>query len=122
MPTAAAVAISPAVLQGWWERSSSQASATLKQGFPQSAGPPRRSVISRRTRRRRHCASGAEQWLGADYREIAPEVFRARNGTRQVRMTERNLDHPRQPPQVHLEAVDARKRVTENSHVYLYTP
>ena len=47
----------------------------------------------------------AEQWLGADYSEIAPGVYRSADGLRQFRMTTSDLlpTHGNLGPHVHFE-------------------
>jgi hypothetical protein len=60
-------------------------------------------------------------WLGEDYHEIAPGVFRSRTYPgRQFRMTTSDLADPRQGPHVHFEKVGPDGRsILENWHVPL---
>jgi hypothetical protein len=63
----------------------------------------------------------AQAWLGAGYREIAPGVFRSADGTRQFRMTTRDLSSP--DPHVHFESIAPNGRtILENSRVDLVDP
>ncbi|WP_404401298.1 hemagglutinin repeat-containing protein [Pelagibacterium halotolerans] len=65
----------------------------------------------------------AERWLGADYREIAPGVYRSADGTRQFRMTSGDLTDLRQGAHVHFESIGADGRlIVENSHVGIISP
>jgi hypothetical protein len=60
----------------------------------------------------------AEKYLGPGYRQIDAGVYRSADGTRQFRMTDRDLTDPKQGPHVHFEAVGPDGRTTtENSHV-----
>jgi hypothetical protein len=61
-----------------------------------------------------------EKWLGENYKEIAPGVYRSADGTRQFRMTNNDLMDPKQGPHVHFEYIGPNGRtITENSHVRL---
>jgi hypothetical protein len=63
---------------------------------------------------------GAEKWLGEGYKEIAPGVFRSKDGLRQFRMTASDLTDPKLGPHVHFEAIAPDGRtIIENSHVLL---
>jgi hypothetical protein len=63
----------------------------------------------------------AERWLGPNYREIAPGVFRSADGLRQFRMTTSDLTHG--TPHVHFESIGCNgKTITENSHVDISNP
>ena len=59
--------------------------------------------------------SGAGRWLGQDYREIAPGVFRSSDNLRQVRLTERDFAHPNRPPHIHMEALDPNGKSIETA-------
>jgi hypothetical protein len=60
----------------------------------------------------------AEKWLGKDYKEIAPGVYRSADGRKQFRMTTGDLTDPVQGAHVHFESIDADGRtILENSHV-----
>ena len=62
--------------------------------------------------------SDAERWLGPNYIEIAPGVFRSADGARQFRMTDEGLDAV--PPHVHFEAIGPDGRaILETSHVII---
>lgn len=64
-----------------------------------------------------------EKWLGKDYKEIAPGVFRSADGMRQFRMTDSDLDplgHGVKEgigAHVHFEALDVNGEFIENSHI-----
>jgi hypothetical protein len=63
---------------------------------------------------------GAGKWLGEGYTEIAPGVFRSKDGLRQFRMTASDLADPKLGPHVHFEAIAPDGRtIIENSHVLL---
>ena len=63
--------------------------------------------------------AGAEKFLGAGYKEIAPGIFRSADGLRQFRMTPRDLlpTHGNIGPHVHFEALDKAGKVIENLHL-----
>jgi len=66
---------------------------------------------------------GAEQWLGPEYEEIAPGVYRSADGASQFRMTTSDLTDPLQGPHVHFEAIGPDGRtIIENSHVGITDP
>ena len=62
---------------------------------------------------------GAVRFLGPDYGELAPGVFRSADGLRQFRMTTSDLmgAHGRIGPHVNFEALNPQGRVIENLHV-----
>jgi hypothetical protein len=62
---------------------------------------------------------GAEKFLGAGYKEIAPGIFRSADGLRQFRMTPRDLlPAPGNiGPHVHFEALNKAGQVIENLHL-----
>jgi hypothetical protein len=63
---------------------------------------------------------GALRWLGDDYKEIAPGVFRSGDGSRQFRMTGSDLTDPSLGPHIHFESIGRDGRtIMENSHVLL---
>jgi RHS repeat-associated protein len=65
----------------------------------------------------------AEDWLGPNYKEIDPGVYRSADGMRQFRMTTSDLTDPRQGPHVHFESIGPDGRVIqENSHVKITNP
>ena len=58
------------------------------------------------------------QWLGSDYREIAPGVFRSADNLRQVRITQSELRSP--GAHINFEAIGPDGgEIIENSHVLL---
>jgi hypothetical protein len=61
----------------------------------------------------------AERWLGPEYREIRPGIFRSKDNLRQFRMVDKDILF-KGGPHVHFEAIgpDGRE-IIENSHVYL---
>jgi len=60
----------------------------------------------------------AEDWLEPGYREIAPDVFRSADGTRQFRMRTSDLTNRRRGPHVHFEAISPDGRgIIENAHI-----
>lgn len=69
----------------------------------------------------------ATSYLGDGYKMIDSGVYRSADGTRQVRMTDRDLNHPRQKPHMNFEEgrTTTNHRGTStfeaehNSHVYL---
>jgi hypothetical protein len=63
--------------------------------------------------------AGAEKFLGAGYKEIAPGIFRSADGLRQFRMTPRDLlpTHGNIGPHVHFEALNKAGKVIENLHL-----
>jgi hypothetical protein len=63
--------------------------------------------------------AGAEKFLGAGYKEIAPGIFRSADGLRQFRMTPRDLlpTHGNIGPHVHFEALNKAGQVIENLHL-----
>ncbi|RUO94464.1 hypothetical protein D7Y11_04325 [Corallococcus sp. AB018] len=63
----------------------------------------------------------AEEWLGPNYRHIAPGVYRSADGLRQVRMTDGDLSgRGRTPyPHGHFEALNSFGKVIENDHIPL---
>jgi len=63
----------------------------------------------------------ATSWLGGEYREIAPGVFRSADGLRQFRMTATDLlgAHGDIGAHIHFEALSPAGRVIENLHVPL---
>jgi len=64
----------------------------------------------------------AQKWLGEDYKEIAPGVYRSKDGSRQFRITTDDLTDPK-GVHVHFESIDADGRtILENDHVYITDP
>jgi hypothetical protein len=66
--------------------------------------------------------AGAERFLGGNYKEIAPGVFRSADGLRQVRMTDADiLGQHGGGAHVNFEVFDKSNmwKPIENSHVYI---
>jgi RHS repeat-associated protein len=66
--------------------------------------------------------SGAEEYLGKGYTEIAPGVYRSADGQRQFRMTDSDLTgtHGDMGSHVHFESIGGNGRdILENSHVQI---
>jgi len=64
--------------------------------------------------------SAGQRWLGPNYREIGPGVFRSADGLRQFRMAPNDIaGHGGLPPHVHFETFNGAGGKTENNHVLL---
>ncbi|MDR2642642.1 MAG: HINT domain-containing protein, partial [Planctomycetaceae bacterium] len=66
----------------------------------------------------------ATKWLGSNYTEIAPGIFRSANGTRQFRMTDSDLNpdgHGKKDggTHVHFESLNDLGESIENLHIYI---
>lgn len=65
--------------------------------------------------------TGAEAYLGPNYQEIAPNVFRSADGLRQFRMNTNDLFGP--SAHVHFESIAPNGRaILETSHVDIIDP
>jgi hypothetical protein len=66
----------------------------------------------------------ATKWLGSNYTEIAPGIFRSADGTRQFRMTDSDLNpdgHGKKDggTHVHFESLNNLGESIENLHIYI---
>lgn len=86
------------------------------------SGSPRMRNVSGGEITSKQALEAGEKWLGKDYQEIAPGVYRSKDGTRQFRIRTSDLTDPK-GVHVHFESIDSDGRtILENDHVYITDP